>query len=268
MRVPFKVAPARPNASSAWLAVGAVFLAACSSAPIDDPNTSNAETPAGGSGGVIPEGAAGSTSEASAGKPGNPASAGSSAVAATDGPNYQKLDYPPGPYGTGVHATLENFAFLGWRDPVAANYDVSKLEQVRLSEYYNPDGRSDIKLIWINASAVWCSVCRAEMADIKSNGVHADFGPRGVQLIETLFEDNNSGPAKPSDLHNWGSLAAHSIDFPLLLDPGFKLGAFFTSDATPLNMLVDAKTMKVLDATMGYSSDYWQRVDRLLAKLQ
>ena len=49
---------------------------------------------------------------------------------------------------------------------------------------------------------------------------------------------------------------------------GRKLGAFFTSDATPLNMLVDAKTMKVIDATMGYSLDYWQRVDRLLAKLQ
>jgi len=138
---------------------------------------------------------------------------------------------------------------------------------VQLSEYYNPDGRSNLKLIWINASAVWCSVCRAEMADIKNNGVHAAFAPKGVQLIVTLFEDNKSGPAKPLDLHNWGSLPAHSIDFPLLLDPGFKLGAFFTSDATPLNMLVDAKTMKVIDATMGYSSDYWQRVDKLVAKL-
>ena len=61
---------------------------------------------------------------------------------------------------------------------------------------------------------------------------------------------------------------AHSIDFPLLLDPGFKLGAFFTSDATPLNLLVDARTMRVIDATMGYSADYWQRLDRLLAKNQ
>ena len=26
-------------------------------------------------------------------------------------------------------------------------------------------------------------------------------------------------------------------------------------------------TMQVVDATMGYSADYWQRVDRLLAKL-
>lgn len=248
MRVPF----------SAWLAAGAVFLAACSSAPIDDAN-SDANDPVGGSSSVIPGGSAGSGTA--------PASAGTSAAAPSNAPIYQKQDYPAGPYGTGVRATLEDFAFLGWRDPVAANYDVTKLEQVRLSEFYNPDGRSNVKLIWINASAVWCSVCRAEMEDIKNKGVRAAFGPRGVQLIETLFEDNKSGPARPLDLHNWGSLPGHSIDFPLLLDPGFKLGAFFTSDATPLNMLVDAKTMKVLDATMGYSADYWQRVDRLLAKL-
>ena len=167
-----------------------------------------------------------------------------------------------------MDATLEDFAFLGSRDPVTSNYDVNHFDQVRLSEFYNPDGRSDIKLIWINASAVWCSVCRAEMTDIRNNGVHAEFAPKGVQLIVTLFEDNKSGPSKPLDLHNWGSPdSGFSIDFPLLLDPGFKLGAFFTSDATPLTMLVDARTMKVIDATMGYSQDYWQRVDQLLPNL-
>jgi hypothetical protein len=257
MRVRSKVNLARLGTRAAWLVASTALLAACSSAAVDDPNATDAPATAGstgtGDGTVIPVGSG---------------TAGSGSAPVSNAPTYQKQDYPAGPYGTGVHATLENFAFLGWHDPVAANYDASKLEQVSLSEYYNPDGRSDVKLIWINASAVWCSVCRAEMTDIKNNGVHASFGPRGVQMIVTLFEDNKSGPAKPSDLHNWGSLPDHSIDFPLLLDPGFKLGEFFTSDATPLNMLVDAKTMKVIDATMGYSADYWQRVDRLLAKLK
>ena len=260
MRVRSKASQARPGAKTAWLVAALAFSAACSSAPLDDADAA-AGSAAGGST------AAGAPSVI----PGTGATAGST-TGTTDtpiskGPSYQKLDYPAGPYGVGVHATLENFAFLGWHDPVAANYDETKLETVQLSEYYNPDGRSNLKLIWINASAVWCSVCRAEMADIKNNGVHAAFAPKGVQLIVTLFEDNKSGPAKPLDLHNWGSTAAHAIDFPLLLDPGFKLGAFFTSDATPLNMLVDAKTMKVIDATMGYSSDYWQRVDTLVTKL-
>lgn len=237
-----KIAQPSFGARATCLTALAVFFSACSSAPIENPSAGSA-----------------------AGAPAS-ASAGSAAVDAS-GVDYQKQDYPPGPYGTGVRATLEDFAFLGWRDPVAAAYDQTKLEEVHLSEFYDPTGEKGLKLLWINASAVWCSVCRSEMRDIKTNGVHAEFAAKGVQLIVTLFEDNKSGPARPLDLHNWGSAPEHSIDFPLLLDPGFKLGAFFTSDATPLNMLVDARTMRVLDTTMGYSSDYWQGVDQLLAKL-
>jgi hypothetical protein len=229
----------------AGLAAQAALLAGCSSQSLDEPATMDATAGSAASSG-------GSVSE-----PGAP----------SVGPAYQKQDYPPGPYGVGLHATLENFGFLGWRDPVASNYDENHLEQVRLGEFYDPDGSKNIRLIWINASAVWCTVCRAEMVDIRDNAVNKNFKPRGVQMIVTLFEDNKSGPARPLDLHNWGNQTQYAIDFPLLLDPGFKLGAFFTSDATPLNMLVDARTMKVIDATMGYSLTYWQEVDKLLTKL-
>src|SRR5690242_12769360 len=40
--------------------------------------------------------------------------------------------YPPGPYGYGVGAVIANLEFVGWRDPVAANYDVNLLEHLRL----------------------------------------------------------------------------------------------------------------------------------------
>lgn len=223
------------------LSVAAAFSAGCQSQPLDAPMMGDA---AGGSGAAAPS---------------TPVPSGD------DGPDYQKRDYPAGPYGVGVGSTLEDFAFLGWRDPQAEATDLNALDTVRLSEFYNPDGRTDTKLIWINASAVWCTVCRSEMTQIRDSAVHATFGPKGVQLIVTLFEDNNAGPAAPLDLQRWAQ--GFSIDYPLLLDPGFKLGAFFTSDATPLNMLVDARSMKVIDARMGYSSDYWQQIDKLLATL-
>jgi hypothetical protein len=246
MRVLSKPNLSRSGTALTGLAVTALLFA-CESEPLDADADLEATA---GSGNVMPAPTAGTATT----PPGN-------------APTYQKQDYPAGPYGVGVRSTIENFTFLGWHDPKAVSYDVNKLEQLSLSEYYNPDGRSNLKLIWINASAVWCSVCRAEMADIKANGVYESFGPRGVQMLVTLFEDNKYGPAKPSDLRNWGLAPDHDIAYPLALDPGFKLGALFTSDATPLNLLVDAKTMKVLDASMGYSADYWQRVDKLLAKL-
>jgi hypothetical protein len=247
MRVDSLATLTRSGVRLGGLAAHAALLAACSSQPLDSASS---------------DGSAGSPSSAGSG---NVSPGGSASVA---GPDYQKQDYPAGPYGNGVGSTLENFGFLGWRDPVASNYDQNALEEVRLGDFYDPDGSKNIKLIWINASAVWCTVCRAEMMDIRDNEVNATFKPRGVQLIVTLFEDNKSGPAKPLDLHNWGNQDQYAIDFPLLLDPGFKLGAFFTSDATPLNMLVDARTMRVLNATMGYSLDYWQQVDRLLKKYE
>lgn len=246
VRSPVKIARLFAETPALWAATA--LLAACSSTPIDDEAPDN-----GAVAGTSNSGTAGSA-------PGSP----------SDGPStpsgdYRKRTYPAGPYGTGLGATIEDYSFLGWHDPVAAGYDETKLEEVSLSEYYDPDGSKGLKLIWINASAVWCSVCRTEMKDIKTNGVRAAYEPRGVKMIVTLFEDARSGPAKPTDLRNWGKAAAHSIDFPLVLDPGFKLGAFFTSDATPLNMLVDARTMKIVDATMGYSLDYWQQVDKYLA---
>ena len=259
MRVRSKATLAHSAARCTGLAAVAVVLAACSSAPIDDPSATPNDATSSGASGAATAGSGAATAGSGT------VQGGSGSVAA--GPDYQKRSYPAGPYGTGLHATLENFGFLGWRDPVAAAYDETKLEEVHLADFYNPDGRTDVKLIWINASAVWCSVCQAEMRDIRDNQVHASFGPRGVQMIVTLFEDKNSGPARPIDLHNWGS-KGFAIDFPLLLDPGFKLGTFFTSDATPLNMLVDARTMQVVDAQMGYSLDYWQRVDAFLATLQ
>jgi len=221
-------------------AAAALLLPACSSTSLNEPGTESQGT-------------------------GQPASGGSSAAPAADSEYYLE-DYPAGPYGTSLGSTLENLAFLGWLEPAVVEYDLEQLKTVRLSRFYNPDGRSDLKLIWINASAVWCSVCKAEMKDIRNQDVNARFRAKGVQLIGTLFEDNATAPARPLDLQRWGQVEEHSIEFPLLLDPGFKLGAFFTSDATPLNLLVDAATMRIIDATMGYSSDYWQQVDQLLQK--
>jgi hypothetical protein len=248
MHVSFKWAQGKRVVTVFATALNVALLAACSSSAID-----GSQEPSVDVGGSAATG--GSTASNGAGP-------------AVGGPDYRKQDYPAGPYGVGIGATLENYSFLGWRDPLGAGYDIGKLAPVQLADFYNPDGRSGTRYLWINASAVWCSVCRAEMTDIKNNAVNATFAPKGVQLIVTLFEDNNSGPATPLDLKRWGEVPAHSIDFPLLLDPGFKLGAFFTSDATPLNLLVDASTMKVVDATMGYSATYWQQLDALLQKTQ
>jgi hypothetical protein len=185
------------------------------------------------------------------------------------GQDYAAIEYPPGPYGTRPGAIMPNLEFLGWRAPAEAEYDTARFETVRLSDFYDPDGsRGNTKLLLLNASAVWCSVCRSEMRHFQKDDLYRKYKERGLEILGILFEDNDYKPATPPDLASWGSPRNFDIHFPLVLDPGFKIGAFFISDATPLNLLVDVTTMQIIDATMGYdpssNSSYWRRIDTLL----
>ncbi len=191
--------------------------------------------------------------------------------AGPNGPALSHAAYPAGPYGRGEGATLPNLSFLGWHHPDVSNYDPAALEEVSLADFYNPDGSAEKpRLLMINASAVWCVVCRAEYKHFANADVYASFRPKGLEILGVLFEDNDYNPARPSDLAFWGGTNGFNVKFPLVIDPGFKVGPFFTSDATPMNLLVDTTTMRIVDISMGYDTSnpdrYWSAIEALLAK--
>lgn len=174
--------------------------------------------------------------------------------------------YPAGPYGRGLGAVIDNIDFIGWRAPLTANYAPEALERVSISDFYDPTGQS-VKLLVINASALWCTVCQGEMRQINGERLYEKYRAVGVEILGTLFEDNEGAPAKPADLTTWGAAKARQIQFPLVLDPSLRMGIYFTSDATPLNLLIDAQTMKIVFVSMGYNgsaSGFWSVVDREL----
>jgi hypothetical protein len=220
------------------------FASGCSSSPLTGSPATDGESAA-------PAGAVGSTAGA----------------AAPAGPTSTFASYPAGPYGTGRGATIQNLSFLGWRHPDVAKYDLTQLETLRLSDFYDPDGHTGIKLLAVNASAVWCSVCRSEYEDMNKQGTYATYKAKGLEMLGTLFEDNAYYPAQPTDLYHWGSVSTHAVAFPLVIDPSFKMGAYFDSDATPLNMLVDVRTMTIVSVMMGYSTTYWDTVQTTLDTL-
>ena len=211
---------------------------------------------------------AGGDSGASTGS-GGAVSVGGAAGQGAGLPSLSRPAYPSGPYGHGVGATVPNLSFLGWRDPVAAQYNAAQLEMVSLSDFYNPNGTPDRpRIIALNASAVWCTVCRAEYRQLENSHTYETYHPKGVEMLGVLFEDNDYGPAQPADLNRWGM--GFEVTFPLVLDPGFKTGQFFASDATPLNLLIDASNMQILKVTMGYDvtspDEYWGAIDKWLSK--
>ncbi len=181
-----------------------------------------------------------------------------------EAPGYVPFAYPEPPYGVATGATMENMEFLGWHNPIGAGFALDTTVPVRIADFYDPNGEKGIELLMINAVAVWCGVCRTEYADLRTEGIHAKYGPRGLALLGILFEDNDGGPADYADLVNWSN--SYQVDFPFVLDPGFKSGVYFDRSATPMNMLIDARTMEILTVVTGYNPQIYETIDSILTQ--
>lgn len=179
-----------------------------------------------------------------------------------------RVAYPEAPYGARAGAIIENFRFLGWHSPKKSDYDTTKLEPVSLGQFYDPDGKLGVKILVMTSTAVWCSACKLEYKDMAD--MVATYEAKGVRFLGALFQDAampSPGAAKPADLVLWAK--TYDVTFPFVLDPDLKLGSFFDVEATPMEMIVDAKTMKILGITEGWVSkgdgSLWSELDTLLA---
>jgi len=56
-------------------------------------------------------------------------------------------------------------------------------------------------------------------------------------------------PATEAFIKTW--INTYKLSLPVVMDPSFKMGAFFDRQAVPFNMLIDLKTMKVLHRKTG-----------------
>jgi hypothetical protein len=179
----------------------------------------------------------------------------------------ERLAYPAAPYGATQGATIENFGFLGWNDATSVGFDQSALTPIELADFYDPAAAKGIRYLVITSTALWCSACKLEYKDFASGNV-ATYENKGVRFLGALFEDNDSNPAQPSDLAIWAK--QFQVSFPFGLDPELKLGAFFDVEATPMEMIVDTKTMKIVTIDEGWatsgSSTLWASLDQLLAQ--
>jgi hypothetical protein len=182
--------------------------------------------------------------------------------------------YPSGPYAKDITSDIglpiRDIQFQkGWLDPKAAGYDTAKLAPVKLSDFYDPDGTKGIELMLLNTAAGWCGACKNEHEGTSSNpslGEHAaSLSPRGFMVLSALFEDGKFNPAGENHLVAWAK--SYETDFPFVLDPENQLGGGFGVDQlAPLNLVVDARTMKVLFGTTGdKAAVIWPFVEKELA---
>jgi hypothetical protein len=173
------------------------------------------------------------------------------------------LDYPPGPYGAEVSDTVENLHFEGWLDPAAAGFDSEAFEPISFADFYNPDAASGPELLLVNTTAVWCQSCRIEHADLPERD--RTLGPRGLVILALMYQDGNEQPATPRDLEVWAR--QFETSFPMALDRDFLMGRFVPADVAPLNLLIDARSMTVLERFIGdQAAVIWPTIDDELSQ--
>jgi hypothetical protein len=169
-------------------------------------------------------------------------------------------EYPSGPFGTEEGDTLADACFQGFRNPARAQ---GSLETIAFADYYDPSGSKGYRLILINTAAVWCSACRSEHEGLPEK--NREYGPRGLRILSTLFQDARRNPATLGDLSAWTK--TFSSDYAMVLDPDYQLGGFASAETAPLNLVIDARTMKIEKKLLGdQATVLWPFIDASLAQ--
>jgi hypothetical protein len=170
--------------------------------------------------------------------------------------------YPSGPYGVEPDTTADNACFRGWLRPNATPHTAGTLEDISLGSFYDPEG-GDHELIVVNTAALWCSVCQVEHRDLPRR--HEALAPAGLVILGALFQDERAEPADLSDLTAW--VETFDVPFPMVLDPAYQMGAYASAETAPLNLVIDARTMRILRKYVGdQSSLLWPFVEEELGR--
>ncbi len=172
------------------------------------------------------------------------------------------LDYAEGPYGTEVGSVAADTCFKGWARPNETTHEVSTLQNLAFGRYFDPTGER-YELLLVNSAALWCMACQVEHEDLPDR--YREYAPRGLVILSALFQDREGDPANVDDLALW--VETFDTPFPMVLDPDYQLGVYAPAASAPLNLLLDARTMRILEKFTGdQSAVLWPLVEEELSR--
>lgn len=185
-----------------------------------------------------------------------------------EGPSSEPTDvaYPKGEYGYDVGQVIPNVAFLGYEhlDPTTViDTKTQDIGTVRFSDFYDPSGERGLTYLYVSIQYVWCGVSNTQ--DDLTNGANwtgannvdpiidfaTQYEDRGVRFMTLLA----AGPvartdATIDDLMNW--VTHHQARISEALVPSDQLTMNVLGDAAPYEMIVDLRTMRVVDTEIGF----------------
>ena len=145
--------------------------------------------------------------------------------------------YPSGPYGVSPGAVVSsNVSWVGYRP------GSNTPETISPEEFLDCDGSRGINAIYVDYVAGWCSACQQSADTLASRA--AQWKAYGVVTVSLIIETSNYNPATVSTAE-WWRASFDLQDTYVLADPSQQL---FAGDYLPYEMLINPRTMKIVDA--------------------
>ena len=142
--------------------------------------------------------------------------------------------YPAAPYGTAAGTTLANLSFA---DPDGTS--TVDLQSLRAA--------GDKQLLLVITSAGWCSACIEAQPEL--NRLYNTYKDCGLEVVLSVFEDEETNPATPALAAQWKS--SYANPFTVVADAPFVLKEYYDASYTPMVMFVDLETMEILSISTG-----------------
>jgi hypothetical protein len=185
----------------------------------------------------------GATSGATTGPSTSAATTSVSTSAASGGGN---CVYPGGPNGVSQGSIADgSLTWQGYAD------GANQLSTVTIKDYFDCDGSKGINALLVLTSASWCGACQQEAQEMPAT--IASWAGMGIKVLTLMIEDDNSNPATPPVALAWKN--QFGLSNAVVADPDFSF-APPGSVGLPLNVIIDPRTMKIVDTEEGYSGDY------------
>ncbi|MCB9527981.1 MAG: redoxin domain-containing protein [Myxococcales bacterium] len=143
--------------------------------------------------------------------------------------------YPTANIGTAVGQTLQNHGFLL---PDGADFALDEV-------FFEPQNR----VLMVVTASGWCTACIEEQPKLQA--LHEEFAAAGLYTLVTVFQDEQFQAAGPAEAEEWQR--RFDLDFTVVADPEFVLGAYYDASQTPMVMLVEVGTMEILSIETGFN---------------
>ena len=165
-------------------------------------------------------------------------------------------NYPAAPYGFGVGSVIPNYAFMG----IPRSRVSTALVQVRLSDFYNPDGgqlyptgspygeaQALPKALVLQTCVAWATSCLQDaMTELPAKRLQ--LGPRGTEFLVGFEEGVTHGRAMTrTQLQTWGT--KYNVDYPIVLSLSAEFGAIDGVDGLSAEgrlVLIRTADMKII----------------------